>query len=110
MPALKLLRILLQWRFALLCLAALEAPLQLPLGGTLYSTKITFVANDWQAALISVYLAGKFRPYGTYLEARSIVAIHNLRHQVFTPELNLIQPSAPAEDIDSQQIQVCSSL
>lgn len=70
-----------QWRFALLCLAALEAPLQLPLSGSLYGTDITFIANDWQAALVSVYLAGKFRPYGTYKEARSIIAIHNLRHQ-----------------------------
>ncbi len=71
-----------QWRFALLCLAALEAPLQLPVGGSLYGTDITFIANDWQAALLPVYLAGKFRPHGTYSEARSIVAIHNLRHQV----------------------------
>lgn len=71
-----------QWRFALLCMAALEAPLQLPLNGSIYGTQMTFVANDWQAALVPVFLASKFRPHGVYTDARSIVAIHNLRHQV----------------------------
>jgi len=63
-------------------MAALEAPLQLPLNGSIYGTQMTFVANDWQAALVPVFLASKFRPHGVYTDARSIVAIHNLRHQV----------------------------
>ena len=40
------------------------------------------MANDWHAALLPVYLAAKYRPYGVYKAARSILAIHNLRHQV----------------------------
>ena len=40
-------------RFRLLSLAALEAPLQLPLGGAIYGEDIFLVANDWQTALVS---------------------------------------------------------
>jgi hypothetical protein len=89
----------LQWRFALLSLAGLEAPLQLdlPTGGgggpgtragplSKYGEDCVFVANDWHAAMVPVYLAGKFRPGGVYGDARCVLAIHNLRHQgVFAP-------------------------
>lgn len=73
---------MLQYRFMLMCLAALEAPLNLPLDGSLYGEEVIFVANDWHAALVPVYLASKYRPHGVYTDARSILAIHNLRHQV----------------------------
>lgn len=33
-------------------------------------------------ALVPVYLAAKYRAHGVYLGARSILAIHNLKHQV----------------------------
>lgn len=72
----------LQYRFAMLCQAALEVPLQVPLNGSLYGQKCMFLANDWHAAMTSVYLAGKYRPHGTYTDSRCILAIHNLRHQV----------------------------
>jgi len=73
----------LQFRFMLLALAGLEAPLQLPLGDKgLYGEDCVFVANDWHAALVPVYLAAKYRPHGVYSNARSVMAIHNLRHQV----------------------------
>ncbi len=52
------------------------------LQGSLYGEECIFVANDWHAALVPVYLAAKYRPYGVYKEARSVLAIHNLRHQV----------------------------
>lgn len=72
-----------QFRFMLLSLAALEAPLQLPLGDRgLYGQDCVFIANDWHAALVPVYLAAKYRPHGVYSNARSVLAIHNLRHQV----------------------------
>uniref|UniRef100_A0A383VM81 starch synthase n=2 Tax=Tetradesmus obliquus TaxID=3088 RepID=A0A383VM81_TETOB len=76
-----------QFRYQLLCLAAMEAPLQLPLGEKgLYGQDCVFIANDWHAALVPVYLAAKYRPYGVYTNARSVMAIHNLRHQgVFPP-------------------------
>lgn len=68
-----------QWRFKLMCLAALEAPLQLEIPGGKYGEDCVFVANDWHAGLVPVYLAGHYRRHGTYASARSIFAIHNLR-------------------------------
>lgn len=73
----------------LLCLAAMEAPLQIPLQGSVYGEDIIFIANDWHAALVPVYLAAKYRPGGTYTSARSILCIHNLRHQVIYPDTSL---------------------
>lgn len=70
-----------QYRFALLSQSALEAPLQLDLPGGRYGQDCIFIANDWHASMVSVYLAGKYRPHGVYQDARSILAIHNLRHQ-----------------------------
>lgn len=66
----------------MLCLAALEAPLLLQLNGSTYGEECVFVANDWHAALTPVLLAAKYRPHGVYCDARTILAIHNLRHQV----------------------------
>ncbi|CAL5223380.1 g5887 [Coccomyxa viridis] len=76
-----------QYRYTLLCLAALEAPLQLEVNGSVYGDDCVFIANDWHAAMVPVYLAAKYRPGGVYQDARAILAIHNLRHQgVFAPK------------------------
>eukprot|EP00270_Netrium_digitus_P018450 TRINITY_DN701_c0_g1_i3.p1 TRINITY_DN701_c0_g1~~TRINITY_DN701_c0_g1_i3.p1 ORF type:complete len:724 (+),score=173.08 TRINITY_DN701_c0_g1_i3:71-2242(+) len=74
-----------QFRFALLCHAACEAPLVLPLGGFTYGQKCVFVANDWHAGLVPVLIAAKYRKFGVYLESRCLVAIHNLSHQGVEP-------------------------
>jgi starch synthase len=110
-----------QFRFSLLCLAALEAPLVLPLvdkagsndkgsssssssssstkgdNKTLYGQECVFVANDWHAALVPVYLAAKYRPHGVYNSSRSVVAIHNLRHQGVFPPGSFKQLGLPGE-------------
>ncbi|GFR41537.1 hypothetical protein Agub_g2250 [Astrephomene gubernaculifera] len=53
---------------------------------TKYGQDVMFIANDWHAALVPVYLAAKYRPHGVYGSARCVLAIHNLRHQgVFSP-------------------------
>lgn len=44
----------LQFRFTLLCHAACEAPLVLPLGGYTYGEKCLFLVNDWHAGLVPV--------------------------------------------------------
>ena len=77
-----LLYLLVQFRFALLNVAALEAPLVLKLDEGLFGDDCIFIANDWHGALVPVYLAAKYRPHGVYHQARSILAVHNLRHQV----------------------------
>lgn len=72
----------LQFRFALLNLAAMEAPLILKVKEGLFGDDCVFIANDWHGALVPVYLAAKYRPHGVYQNSRSILAVHNLRHQV----------------------------
>ncbi|XP_015865817.1 soluble starch synthase 1, chloroplastic/amyloplastic [Ziziphus jujuba] len=74
-----------QFRFTLLCHAACEAPLVLPLGGYTYGENSLFIVNDWHAGLVPVLLAAKYRPYGVYKDARSILVIHNLAHQGVEP-------------------------
>ena len=92
--------ILLQYRYTLLCIAALEAPLQLEINGKTYGDDCVFIANDWHASMVPVYLAAKYRTGGVYQSARAVLAIHNLRHQVlishgrYTPcSLHYLQPA-----------------
>lgn len=72
-----------RWRFSLLALAALEAPLVVDFkdGKGTFGQDCVFVANDWHTALTPVYLAAKYRPHGVYTNARSLLAIHNMAHQ-----------------------------
>jgi len=69
------------FRFGLFALAALEAPLCCNLGGSTYGDKVLFMANDWQAGLVPVMLAHKFRRHGTYCASRCIFIVHNMGYQ-----------------------------
>lgn len=69
------------FRFALLSIAATEAPLCVNLGGSCYGQDVLFIANDWQTGLVPVYLHYKYKTKGTYHNARSIFVIHNLGYQ-----------------------------
>lgn len=70
------------FRFALLSLAALEAPLVLAApGGGDYGERLLFLANDWQASLVPVYLAHRYRPSAVYVDARAVYVVHNLGYQ-----------------------------
>jgi len=72
----------LNFRFSLLCRAALEAVWHVPFGGFAYGDNNTvFVANDWQTCLLPVYLQAYYRDHGKMLGARSIMVIHNMAHQ-----------------------------
>ncbi|XP_050237527.1 soluble starch synthase 1, chloroplastic/amyloplastic [Mercurialis annua] len=86
-----------QFRFTLLCHAACEAPLVLPLGGYTYGEKCLFLANDWHAGLVPVLLAGKYHPYGVYKDARSVLVIHNLAHQGVEPAVTFKNFGLPLE-------------
>ncbi|KAL6954568.1 Pentafunctional AROM polypeptide [Sarracenia purpurea var. burkii] len=86
-----------QFRFTLLCYAACEAPLVLPLGGFTYGEKCLFLANDWHAGIVPVLLAAKYRPYGVYKDARSIIVIHNLAHQGVEPAATYNNLGLPLE-------------
>lgn len=86
-----------QFRFTVLCHAACEAPLVLPLGGYTYGEKCLFLANDWHAGLVPILLAAKYRPYGVYKDARSVLVIHNLAHQGVEPAVTYKNFGLPSE-------------
>ncbi|CAD7701443.1 unnamed protein product [Ostreobium quekettii] len=67
----------------LLCLAGLEAWLQLPINDSTYGEDIVLKANEWHASLVPVCMGAGYQPGGVHLVARSILAIHSLRHQGF---------------------------
>ena len=70
------------FRNSLLCQAALELPYCIAPGDVPYGDEnLIFVANDWHAALLPVYLQGYFRDYGKYEFARSCFIVHNMAHQ-----------------------------
>ncbi|CAE7614692.1 SS1 [Symbiodinium natans] len=69
------------YRFAMLSLAALEVPLTLKFDRVAYGQRVAFISNDWQAALVSVYLAHRYRRSGLYQDSRNIHVIHNLGFQ-----------------------------
>ena len=71
-----------QFRCALLCKAALEAPWVVPCGGITYGDEnLVFIANDWHTALLPVYLQAHYRDHGQYTYARSVFVLHNIAHQ-----------------------------
>jgi len=69
------------FRFALLSVAAAEAPLVLELGGSVYGQEVCFIVNDWQTGLVPVYLLYKYKRNKTYQKARSIMVLHNMGYQ-----------------------------
>lgn len=75
-----------QFRYTLLSHAACEAPLVIKFQdqGT-YGDDVVFVANDWHAGLVPLLVASKYRPWGTYKNARTITTIHNILHQGSEP-------------------------
>ncbi|KAK6926019.1 Glycosyl transferase, family 1 [Dillenia turbinata] len=85
------------FRFTLLCQAACEAPLVLPLGGFTYGENCLFLVNDWHASLVPVLLAAKYRPYGVYKGARSVLVIHNLSHQGVEPAVAYMNLGLPPD-------------
>ncbi|KAM0939561.1 putative starch synthase [Dioscorea sansibarensis] len=86
-----------QFRFILLCHAACEAPLVLPLGGYTYGENCLFLVNDWHASLVPVLLGAKYRPHGVYKDARSILVIHNLAHQGVEPAITYENLGLPSQ-------------
>ena len=71
-------------RYALLSVAALEAPLVLKLRGSTYGQDCLFIANDWQTGLLPVYHLYKYRRNRTYLNSRTLFVIHNIGYQAGT--------------------------
>jgi starch synthase len=68
-------------RFALLSRAAIEASRRFPLAGGPLGEDVLFHVNDWQAALVPVYLEALYRPLGLFPRAATVLTLHNPAHQ-----------------------------
>jgi len=87
-----------QFRYALLCNAAVEIPLQVKFQDTVYGDdNLVFICNDWHAALVPVIIPSKYRPHGVYTNARSVLALHNLRHQGVYPPFTYNMLNLPSD-------------
>lgn len=73
------------FRFALFCLASLEAPVCVAPGGVPFGDRVLFVANDWQTALLPVYLTHRMRPAHRYPNSRCLFIVHNFGYQGIYP-------------------------
>lgn len=69
------------FRFSLLTVAALEAPLILNIRGHTFGQDVLFIANDWQTGLLPVYHLYKYRRNNTYRNSRCVFVIHNIGYQ-----------------------------
>ncbi|CAK9050922.1 unnamed protein product [Durusdinium trenchii] len=69
------------FRFSLLTVAALEAPLILNIRGSTFGQDVLFIANDWQTGLLPVYHLYKYRRNNTYRNSRCMFVIHNIGYQ-----------------------------
>ncbi|CAJ1458710.1 unnamed protein product, partial [Effrenium voratum] len=69
------------FRFSLLTVASLEAPLVLNIRGKTFGQDVLFIANDWQTGLLPVYHLYKYRRNNTYRNSRCAFVIHNIGYQ-----------------------------
>ena len=69
-----------QLRFAMFCKAAMVATEKLSLGGFPYGQDVTFVANDWHAALLPMYIKVA-KQEGSWQNARVATLLHNMVFQ-----------------------------
>ena len=79
-----------QLRFTMFCKAALVATEQLSLGGFPYGQDVVFVANDWHAALLPMYLR-QAQAQGSWQKTKSALLLHNLVFQVCCVPFHILQ-------------------
>mmetsp|Transcript_126078 Transcript_126078/g.315047 ORF Transcript_126078/g.315047 Transcript_126078/m.315047 type:complete len:609 (-) Transcript_126078:486-2312(-) len=77
------------YRFALFCLASLEAPVCVAPGGAPFGDRVLFIANDWQTALLPVYLTHRLRPMQRFSNSRCLFIVHNFGYQGIYPHNKL---------------------
>ncbi|GBG82693.1 hypothetical protein CBR_g36223 [Chara braunii] len=63
--------------------AAVQAPLLLNLASEIgpYGEDITFIVNDWHAALVPLYLKSRFKSRGIFSDAKVALCLHNVSFQ-----------------------------
>jgi len=95
------------FRFALLSRAAIEAAARVPLDGAPMGEDLVFHANDWHTGLLPLYLEAVYRPAGRFVNAGTVLGIHNAGHHGSGPahEFAGLDVSArwwPAADFDGR--------
>jgi granule-bound starch synthase len=70
-----------QLRFAMFCKAALIATQKLSLGGFPYGEDVVFVANDWHASLLPMYIKLAREKGEGWANTKTAVLLHNLAFQ-----------------------------
>lgn len=70
-----------QLRFAMFCKAAMIATEKLSLGGFPYGQDVTFVANDWHAALLPMYIKVDREQNGKWKNTKVATLLHNMVFQ-----------------------------
>jgi starch synthase len=68
------------FRFALLSRAAIEAAARVPLDGTPMGEDLVFHVNDWHTGLLPLYLEAVYRPAGRFVNAGTVLGVHNAGH------------------------------
>jgi len=69
-----------QLRFAMFTKAALVATKSLNLGGSAYGEDVVFVANDWHASLLPLYIK-QAKAAGEWTSAKTVSLLHNMVFQ-----------------------------
>ncbi len=95
------------FRFALLSRAAIEGVARVPLNGVPMGEDVVFHANDWHTGFLPLYLEAVYRPAGRFLNAGTVLGIHNAGHHGSAPahEFAGLDVSArwwPAVDFDGR--------
>lgn len=70
-----------QLRFAMFCKAAMIATQKLSLGGYPYGENVVFVANDWHASLLPMYIKDARSKGEGWENAKCSMLLHNLAFQ-----------------------------
>jgi granule-bound starch synthase len=70
-----------QLRFAMFCKAALIATQKLSLGGFPYGEDVVFIANDWHASLLPMYIKVAREKGEGWANTKTAVLLHNLAFQ-----------------------------
>ena len=86
-------------RFALLSLAALEFAKRAPLPPQVIH------CNDWQTALVPVYLKTLYRNDSFFAKTRTLLTIHNLAYQGVFPRSTMPRLGLPPELYDTEQME-----
>jgi starch synthase len=68
------------FRFALLCRAALDACLSVPLDGAPLGEDVVFHCNDWHTGLLPLFLQSVYRPANRFVRAGTVLSVHNAGH------------------------------